>query len=278
MRMAAVVLLLFASLFAVQAGAMYLAIQGPVNGTLNNNGSIYLGKVGPGESFYVLASASTYNANNSYVNIGWDKFEAVGLPNGWSAQSSPLYENPMKLKITAAPYAQDGVYKLVLRAVNVGNYSKLGNITINAYVNITPDVFNLNVSPSVINTGVNKPSNLYIRINNTGISDDPFVINAYGLPAWNVSDEVITLHSTSTVFVYPVFVKEPGSYTFNLTVGSATSPLITKSYAITLNAQSSLANDYYALGQGVIISPVIIEPAYSVMVLISYLAGLFSGK
>lgn len=278
MRMAITGLLLLVSVLAAQSGAMYLAIQGPVNGTLNNNGSIYLGKLGPGESFYVLASASTSNASGAYVNIGWDRFEAVGLPNGWSAQPSPLYENPMKLKITAAPYAQDGVYRLVLRAVNVGNYSKLGNITVSAYVNVTPNVFELNVSPSVINTGVAQPSNLYISINNTGISDDPFVINAYELPAWNVSDEVIALHSTSSVFVYPVYVKEPGSYMFNLTVTSASSPLITKSYAITLNSQSSLSNDYYALGQGVVISPIILEPAYSVMMLLSEIYRLASGN
>ena len=65
---------------------------------------------------------------------------------------------------------------------------------------------------------------------------------------------------------------------FNLTVTSASSPLITKSYAITLNSQSSLSNDYYALGQGVVISPIILEPAYSVMMLLSEIYRLASGN
>lgn len=251
------------------ANATYLSIQGPASGTLYNNGTIYLGQIGPGESFYVLASATTTNASGTTVNIGWDQLEAVSLPNGWNAQSSPLYENPMKMKITTAPYTQNGTYTLVLRAVNVQNYSRLGNLTIYAKVNVTPNVFNLTVSPRSIHIGTGQPTNLYIGINNTGISDDPFYISAYGLPAWNVTDQVVALHSTKNTYIYPVYVNEPGTYIFNLTVSSSTSPLIHRSYPVKLVAQASLLNDYGAVGQGVVMSPVIFEPAYSVMLLLS---------
>jgi hypothetical protein len=268
-RSATIILIASLMLLPIAANAISLNVQGPVNGTLSNNGTVYLGDVGPGESFYVSASASTTNASGSYVNIGWDTFKAVGLPPGWSAQASPLYQNPMKLKITASPYAQDGVYRLSLRAVNLQNYSGLGNLTINAVVNVTPNVFRLSVNPGTVSTGVNQPTDLAITINNTGISDDPFLINIQGLPAWNQSEEVIALHSTSSVFSYPVYFGEPGQYTFNLTVTSETSPLVTKSYPITLNVQPSLLNDYYATGQGVVISPVTVEPAYGFMLLLS---------
>ncbi len=268
-RQAAVMVLAAIALLPVAANAISLSVQGPVNGTLNNNGTVFLGNVGPGESFYVSASASTTNASGSYVNIGWDRFVAVSLPSGWSAQSSTLYENPMKLKITASPYAQDGVYNLKLRAVNLQNYSGLGNITINAVVNVTPDVFRLSVSPSTVSTGVNQPADLGVVINNTGISDDPFLINVAGLPAWNQSEEVIALHSSSSTFSYPVYFDEPGQYMFNITVTSETSPLVTRSYPIVLNVRPSVLNDYYATGQGVVISPVIVEPAYGFMLLLS---------
>jgi len=49
-------------LFIPISNAMYLSVLSPASGTLYNNGSIYLGKVGPGESFYVLASPTTTNA------------------------------------------------------------------------------------------------------------------------------------------------------------------------------------------------------------------------
>ena len=63
--MAALFRFLFAfaaiSLLFASANATYLLIEGPVASQLFNNGSIYLGKVGPGESFYILASADTTN-------------------------------------------------------------------------------------------------------------------------------------------------------------------------------------------------------------------------
>lgn len=105
-------------------------------------------------------------------------------------------------------------------------------------------------------------------INNTGASDDPFQIEAYGLPAWNDPVKVIALHSTRNTYVYPVFVNESGVYNFNITINSTTSQLIRKSYHIQLTAQSSVINDYGATGQGVVLSPVIYEPAYAVMLLL----------
>lgn len=80
---------------------------------------------------------------------------------------------------------------------------------------------------------------------------------------------MVAQHSAISSFVYPVYAEEPGVYKINLTVTSATSLLITRSYPITLNVQASLFNDYYAVGQGVIISPVIVEPAYGFMLLLS---------
>ncbi len=259
--------LLLISLLLPKVGATYLVVQGPVSSRLSNNSSLYLGKVGPGESFYVLASATTANQTGTVINIGWDTLGAVNLPSGWSSESSPLYENPMKMKITVAPDAQNGTYMVALRAVNVGNYSKLGNLTINAYINVTPDVFTSNVTPTKLFAGVGQPVNLNIWINNTGASDDPFMINAYGLPAWNSPVEVIAAHSTRNAYLYPVFANEPGVYRFNLTINSTTSQLIRKSYPVELVVQASVINDYGATGQGVALSPIIYEPAYALMLL-----------
>lgn len=250
-------------------GATYLIVKGPVSGLLYEGGNITLGKVGPGESFYILASADTQNKSGAIVNIGWDTLNATQLPNGWSAQASPLYENPMKMKITVAPNTQPGTYKMTIKAVNVGNESKLGNLTFSAYINVTDDVFNTEVTPTVLVAGPGQPANIKVIINNTGASDDPFLINAYGLPAWNVPFEVIASHSGTSSYVYPVYMDEPGVYNFNLTINSTTSPLIRHTYHIQLTTQASVINDFSATGEGVVLSPVIYEPAYSFMLLMS---------
>jgi hypothetical protein len=260
-------LILLLSLLLPKVGATYLQIEGPISAQLVNNGSISLGKVGPGESFYVLASATTTNQTGKVINIGWDTLSAVNLPPGWTSESSPLYENPMKIKITIASDA-NGPYTIVLKAVNVGNYSKLGNLTVNAYINVTPDVFTSSVTPTQLSAGVGQPVNLEIRLNNTGASDDPFLINAQGLPAWDQQVEVIAAHSTVNTYYYPVFANEPGVYNFNLTINSTTSPLIRKSYPVRLVVNASVLNDYSATGQGVVLSPAIYEPSYALMLLV----------
>jgi hypothetical protein len=262
--------------FAAASAATYLNVLGPVSGTIYNNGSIYLGRIAPGESFYILANASTDNSTGAYINIGWDSLKTIDMPNGWSSQSSPLYENPMKMKVTVSPDTPIGNYSIVVRAINVQNYSHIGNLTFTAFVNVTPDVFSLEVTPLVIHAGLGQPAVLGIIINNTGISDDPFVISARGLPAWNVSEQAISLHGTVGTFTYPIFLEEPGAYTFNLTVNSATSPLVTKSYPITFYVNESLPNDYAAVGQGAAISPVIFEPAYAFMSFLSYIYSIIS--
>ncbi|MEM0124160.1 MAG: hypothetical protein QXF41_01270 [Candidatus Micrarchaeaceae archaeon] len=260
------------------ANAMYLQIIGPASGILSNNGSIFLGNVGPGESFYLLASASTTNASGTYINIGWDTLEAVKLPQGWSAQASPLYENPMKLKITVSPNATVGPYAVMVRAVNINNYSRLGNLTITAYINVTPHVFMLRVSPLSIRAGAGQPVNLLVSINNTGISDDPFIISAQGLPAFNNPVQVIALHGKTSEFTYPVYINEPGVYKFRLVVESASSQSLRSSYNITLTVSSSLANDYAAINQGVVLSPVILEPGYVVMQVADWLYALMTRR
>ncbi len=273
LRFSLLVILAIASIsFASQS---YLDVYGPVPGLIYQNGSMYLGKVGPGESFYVMASAATVDTSGKLINIGWDTLKAVQLPAGWSAQQSPLYANPMKMKITTSPNSSDGTYRMVLQAENVGNYSKLGNLTFTAYINVSTDVFDVNVTPSSLDLGVGQPGNIYLTIRNTGASDDPFIISAYGLPNLNSTTQKIILHSTTTSSAYPISINEPGVYTLYINVTSTSSSLVHKLYAINTTVSASLLNDYTAASEGAIISPVIFQPAYAIMHLIEVLVSKF---
>lgn len=258
--------------------ASTLQIQGPISGSLNNGGTIYLGKIGPGQSFYISASADTLNASGTYVKIAWDTLNATSLPSGWTSQASPLYADPMKMKITVPADAQNGTYKMQITAIDLQNYSRVANVTFSAYINVTPNVFSLSVTPTAIEVGPGQPTNLYVTINNTGVSDNPFIISAQGLPAWNVTDSVIALHLTQSQFVYPIYVGEPGVYSFNLTVSSSASQLIRQSYQIHLTSHASVTNDYDAVGQGILLTPVMYEPAYAFMLFLGQVYKAITGK
>ena len=199
------------------------------------------------------------------------------MSGGWSALSSPLYENPMKMKVTVASNTPYGRYRIEVKAVNLQNYSRIGNLTFFTYVNVTRNIFKINISPSNLSSGPGQPASVYITINNTGISDEPFNIAAAGLPAWNVSDEIISLHSTKNRYTYPIFENEPGIYRMNITVDSATSSLVFDSFPVKFEVKNSLLNDFNAVGNGVGLSPIIFEPSYAVMSGIYYIYSILAG-
>ncbi len=257
---------------AVLSCASYVNMTEPYPATIMQNGSLYLGKVGPGQTFYVTISAATTNSTGSPVAIGWDELYASSLPAGWITQNSPLYGAYLSVKITVAPQAPNGTYTFNMTAINFGNYSKVGSIKMRAYVNVTPDVFKLSVSPSNVTAGPGEPSTVYVTINNTGVSDSPFSITVHGLPGWNSSKTVIALHSTTGQFSYPIYENEPNVYHLQVYVSSVSSPLIYKQSNVTLTTKATLAGDYAALGQGTPIFPIIYAPAYSVMYLISLIS------
>ena len=258
------------------AGASYVSVVEPYNATVKTNGSMYLGKVGPGQTFFVTISGTTTDSTGNVLNLGWNKLVATDIPAGWLVQNSSLYNPTLSVKMTVAPNASNGTYAFNLTAINIGNYSKIGSIRFKAYVNVTPNVFILYVHPTSISAGPGEPASVYVQINNTGVSDSPFVISSQGLPGVNSTQTVIALHSTTQQFVYAIYENEPGIYGLKLRVSSLSSPRIYKETSISLKIAASVPNDYEALGQGALAFPIIYAPAYAIMYLISLLTHTLS--
>jgi hypothetical protein len=272
-RSSSILLTILLSLSVVALShATYVNMTEPFNATVLQNSSIYLGKVGPGQTFYVTISATTKNSTGAELGIGWDELLASNLPDGWLTENSPLYTTSPSVKISVSPQAANGTYSFILTAVNVGNYSKLGSLEFNASVNVTPDVFKLDVTPVNISAAPGAPAEIYVTINNTGVSDSPFNITVHGLPAWNYTSTVIALHHTEERFIYPVYENEPGRYNIKLYVSSIASPLIYKQSDIMFTTKASIPNDYAALGKGAVTFPIVYAPVYAVMYLINLLA------
>jgi hypothetical protein len=273
LRNALVFLAAFALLASTVAASTVTVLE-PFNATVTQGGSVLLGKVGPGQTFYVTISSNTTNSTGTVFSRGWNKLVATGVPQGWIVENSSLNGADLSIKIDPSPNAQNGTYTFNLTAINLGNYSHLGAVEFQALINVTPDVFSLQISPTNISTGPGQPASIYVTINNTGVSDSPFVINMQGLPAWNSSQSVIALHHTTETFTYQVYENEPGTYRAQLNVTSGSSPLVYRRSNVTLVIQASLLNDYRAVGQGAIVFPVIYQPVYAVMYLISRLLAL----
>jgi hypothetical protein len=266
-------LVLTAVLGLSYSAGTYVNITEPYNATLLNNGSLYLGKSGPGQTFSITISSLTTNATGAVFGRGWNELKVIKYPTGWIIKNSGLYRSSLTADITPSPNAPNGTYELELSAINIGNYSKIGSLNFIAYVNITPNVFRLSVSPNVVYGSPGEPKSISVMINNTGVSDSPFVINVSGVQGVSFQPEtVIALHHTSEIFKYVIFAKTPGEYKPVVSVDSLESPLVSKSVNIKFDVKPSLLDDYYAIGQGSPIFPIIYEPSYVLM----YIIGLIS--
>ncbi len=254
----------------------YVSVVSPYNYTVENNGTIYLGTVGPGQPFYITVASETTNSTGFLLNYGWNQLQLSNLPAGWIGENSSLNNQFLSAQIRVAPLAHDGLYSFNVIAINTGNYSRIGSLKFKVYVNVTPKVFSMHITPASVTAGPGQPAKIEVYINNTGVSDSPFIINATGLPAWSYQSTVIALHHTTGKFDYPIYEYEPGLYHVRLNVSSSSSPLIHQESNITLIVKASIGNDYSAIGNGAIAFPVIYAPAYAIIDIIDAVAKALS--
>jgi hypothetical protein len=257
----------FAAIISI-AGSTAVSITEPVVMSINNSSSVYLGKVGPGQTFYVNITSSAYTSSGNYLNIGWNEFVVKKAPPGWTIQNSSLNTIDLSVLIKPAPDTPTGRYPITFEAVNIGNYSGLGTLTFTGYINVTPDVFKLQANPAVLQANAGSTSDILVSINNTGVSDNPFLITLTGLPAWNQTETAIALHHTSRTFTYGINEYIPGVYKTALLVQSISSPIVYKETNITIVVERNPISDYTAIGGGTITFPIIYEPALAIMYII----------
>jgi len=271
------VLVILALMLAVNA--TYLNVNEPVMAKgMNDGGSLYIGIAAPGQTVYVVAERATIDAAGENINyMGWDKLAVEGLPPGWSGEDSPLYETPMKAKIRIAPNAADGRYVFRVKAVDEGNYDGLGELTINVSVVVSKEVFNIDVTPLTVETGVGQPGVYYIEIENMGAASDTFKIKSSGVPAWRFTKDVFVPHATDPslpakkLVPYEVVLNEQSEVDVYLNVTSLSSDQISKEMRVRLIAKPSLISDYRATGHGLLVFPLVESPVYSLIAFFSKL-------
>ncbi|MCL4383217.1 MAG: hypothetical protein M1168_00425 [Candidatus Marsarchaeota archaeon] len=258
------------------ANGTYINIIKPINQTIYNANTIYLGRTGPGQTFLITISAQTSARNGTVYNLGWNHFIAYNVPKNWTVVNSSLNNKFLTIQIKPSPYAKTGLYTFTLEAINTGNYSKLGIFKFNASINVTTKVYNIGIKNKNLVSGIGQPINIEIIINNSGVSDTPFTISSHGLPNSNETVSLISLHNSTQEVLYPIFATEPGIYNVNVSIAALSSPLIYKTENINLTIKSTLLNDYIAIGNGALIFPVIYEPAYNLMYIIYSIGKLIA--
>lgn len=274
MRKTAIALVLLLALSSAVFATYANALE-PVKKTLYPGETMRVGKAGPGQTVYLVIGRATDGGNcqNNYCPDGWDTVVATEIPAGWEVEPSPLQETPMKMKIKIAPDAEDGEYNLTLSIVDEGNYNKLGNMTVYAIVEVSRDVFDISVSPTRVETGVGQPAIYYIRIRNTGAASDPFEVKVKegDLPAWRFRKTALVNYGSERVIPYEVVLNEEGERVFTIEVTSLSSPQIRKEMRVVVDSRANIISDWKATTHGVFIFPMIEQPIYALVGLLSWL-------
>ncbi len=268
MRSNLLIMVLAFAFLSVSLAGPTASMYEPVVKSITNGSTVYLGKVGPGQTFYVNITASTYTDSGNYLNLGWNELVVKKAPPGWVVQNSSLNTVDLPVLIKPAADTPPGEYPITFQAVNIGNYSGLGTLTFTGYINVTPDVFKLQVSPAVLYINAGSNADILISINNTGVSDNPFIITLDGLPAWNQTETAIAPHHTTKTFIYGINEYIPGVYNTKLLVQSISSPMVYKETNVTIVVKSGILSDYTAIGGGAETFPIIYQPAMDVMYVI----------
>jgi hypothetical protein len=264
--------LLVLALFAVPAWASQLSVLRPVYVAANDGDEISLGAVGPGQTVSVEADAIVTSGGKFGLGGRWDRLDIVQVPDGWSADNSLLYEQPLKARIKVAKDAPDGEYVVLARAVDLEGGENLGEVNLRLKVNVSRDVLGMKVAPARMETGATQPASYTVTVENNGVASDAFEISASGLPAWNFKKTVFVPYGQSRTVQYEVASSEEGEYDVSINVKSVSSDSLSGSQKVHLSVSTSLWSDYKATNNGLLLFPIFEQAAYSVMGL---LANLF---
>ena len=264
---ALVLLLLAAAPFALQ-----LSVYEPVATTVSDGGIVDLGVVGPGQTAYVVVESDIKEGGILGKGGRLDQLVFTSTPRGWNTTPSDLYGVPMKAIIKVPPDAGDGEYWFTIKAVDEGNKEQLGETSFKARLMVSKDVLKMDVWPDAVSTGAGQPAGYYVRISNTGVASDVFEVSSEGVPDWRYTQVVFVPKGSSKVVRYEVAGNEEQEYAVKIKVRAPfSSELLKADKDVSLDINTNLISDLQATGHGLLLFPIIEQPAYSIMGLISNL-------
>ena len=271
-KQALCVLLLFTLLSCAVAPGEIRAVS-PSSLLVHSGDKVSLGTIGPGQTVSFLADPEVTEGGIHGVGGSWDRLDVTSVPDGWVGTNSPEQVNPLHVKITAPPDAENGLYEMGVQALNRGDKEKIGGaVNFSLLVEVSREVLEVSVTPERMEVGAGQPARYMVTIRNTGAASDVFKIYSRGVPLWDFEKRVFVPSKSEKTVAYEVVSEEEQELEVRVTVSSDSSYLLSETKKVVLKANTSLFSDYAACGHGVLLYPVIQGPVYA---LIGLLANLF---
>jgi hypothetical protein len=259
-------------LLAVAPHATKLTVYEPVATDVYDGDKIDLGMVGPGQTAYVIAESIVKEGGLQGLGGRIDRINFTEAPPGWVVTPSQLYGSPMKAIIKVPADAKDGEYWFTMKAIDEPPGEGLGNVTFKARLVVSRSVLTMDVWPERIVTGAGQPAGYYVKINNNGVASDVFEVSSEGMPRWDHKLVVFVPRGSSKIVRYEVAGDEEQEYQVKLKVRAPfSSELLRAEKSVSVDINTNLVSDLQATGHGLLLFPVIEQPVYSLMGLVSNL-------
>lgn len=263
MRALVISLLLFGLISAIH-------VLEPVDEEVDEADSIYIGKIGPGQTISVLIEEEVETGGKFGIGGIYDSAYFDKVPDGWHGKKSDLHAHPLHVALTADSEAEEGSYLARITVEDEENRDGLGTVSFWVKVDITHDVMDANVEPTMIRAGPGQPARFELTITNKGSTGDAFDISSIGAKRWEFQRSVFVPAKSSKKIYYEIVADEEEVYRAQISIKSKASPtIIHEEKNITVDIRSDIFGDMKATNNGVILFPIFESLIYSFFGLIS---------
>ncbi|MFA5049947.1 MAG: hypothetical protein WC501_02980 [Candidatus Micrarchaeia archaeon] len=241
----------------------------PADTDVNWGDEIFLGKMGPGQTIYIEMNPWVYSEDEYKGH--YDLMLAYDLPEGWKSTESKLYEDPMQITITSFNLEKEGTYPIKIKIIDEDGAENIGDIEFTGKIEILHDIMDVNIEPEKISTGAGQPARFYITVVNKGLASDVFEIRTENTLRWNFKKVVYVPEMSSKTIVYEIVENEQEKFNPIIIVESKSSKLIIEKHDLELDVNTNLFNDFKAVNHGTVIFPILQEPIFALMGILSNL-------
>ena len=254
------VFLMFLSTFV----AADIHLVSPVDETIPNGGTVFLGNVSPGQSFEIKVTPDITFGEREITVDKWDYLEILtSLPSDWDTQNSEISTSVLVAKVTVPKNAAAGQYYARIRTTDTGGDVIPSEATLT--FTVLPGLTKPSLTAPLRTITQDEVAEFQITILNTSIASDVVSIET-DLPASWYTPTMIPIKPSQNVNA-SIFVRPLGSGTkdFKIFVKSTNSGENVASFNARIISNTTLGGALNSAKEGPILYPSFELPVYSLI-------------
>jgi len=254
------VLITISLALSVQASMQIVA---PIEGTIENNGNLNLGKVQPGET--IILRFSTASGSDERWEIASVNKES--LPEKWTAIDSIPGEKTLVVQITVPENAQQALYNFSIEFSNPKTH--LTPEKSEFRVTVEEGLISSSINSNTLTTEVGRDAEFQIIFVNDSIASHNVRIDSSLLQSWFEPIEVELEPKETTKIDLKVVPQVYGAKGFTFTISSMENGKNISNFDMQLNATPSLVGKFAIANEGFPVFTISLLPYYLINALLS---------